>query len=457
MNRGLEIVLKDIRNGEDKVESFKFKGGLSDFVKFLDENNNPLHNKVVTVNKEEGIVPVDVALRYSNTYTENILTFVNNINTIEGGTHLSGFRSALTRAMNNHATKNNLIKAKKSEKINLSGEDFREGLTAILSVKVSEPQFEGQTKTKLGNGEVKGFVDKIVYEGILDFLEENPSVGRRIIEKALLAARSRSAARKARELIRRKSALGGSSLPGKLADCSNKDPVFCELYLVEGDSAGGSAKQGRDRRTQAILPLRGKVINSEKARIDKLLSNNESQAMITALGAGFGGSDEDGGERAAGDFDIGKLRYHKVVIMTDADVDGSHIRTLLLTFFFRRMPELIHNGHLFLALPPLYRIYQSKKESYVYDDNERDLTIERMRKENKTVKIGVQRYKGLGEMNPEQLWDTTMDPEKRTLLEITIDDAARAAETFQNLMGHDVEARRTFIEQNAKFVVNLDI
>ena len=457
LNRGLEIVLKDVRNGEDKVESFKFKGGLSDFVKFLDEHNNPLHNKVVTVNKDEGTVPVDVALRYSNTYTENILTFVNNINTIEGGTHLSGFRSALTRAMNNHATKNNLIKAKKSEKINLSGEDFREGLTAILSVKVSEPQFEGQTKTKLGNGEVKGFVDKIVYEGILDFLEENPSVGRRIIEKALLAARSRSAARKARELIRRKSALGGSSLPGKLADCSNKDPVFCELYLVEGDSAGGSAKQGRDRRTQAILPLRGKVINSEKARIDKLLSNNEIQAMITALGAGFGGSDEDGGERAAGDFDIGKLRYHKVIIMTDADVDGSHIRTLLLTFFFRRMPELIHNGHLFLALPPLYRIYQSKKESYVYDDNERDLTIERMKKENKTVKIGVQRYKGLGEMNPEQLWDTTMDPEKRTLLEITIDDAARAAETFQNLMGHDVEARRTFIEQNAKFVVNLDI
>ena len=457
LNRGLEIVLKDLRNAEDKMESFKFKGGLSDFVKFLDEHNNPLHNKVVTVNKDGGSVPVDMALRYGNTYTENILTFVNNINTIEGGTHLSGFRSALTRAMNNYAARNNLVKTKKSEKLNLSGEDFREGLTAILSIRVSEPQFEGQTKTKLGNGEVKGLVDKIVYEGILNFLEENPSVGRRIIEKALLAASSRSAARKARELIRRKSALGGSSLPGKLADCSNKDPVFCELYLVEGDSAGGSAKQGRDRRTQAILPLRGKVINSEKARIDKLLSNNEIQAMITALGAGFGGSDEDGGERAAGDFDIGKLRYHKVVIMTDADVDGSHIRTLLLTFFFRRMPELIHNGHLFLALPPLYRIYQSKKEAYVYDDNERDLTIERMRKENKTVKIGVQRYKGLGEMNPEQLWDTTMDPEKRTLLEITIDDAARAAETFQNLMGHDVEARRTFIEKNAKFVVNLDI
>ena len=457
LNRGLEIVLKDIRNAEDKMESFKFKGGLSDFVKFLDEHNNPLHDKVVTVNKEGGSVPVDMALRYGNTYTENILTFVNNINTIEGGTHLSGFRSALTRAMNNYAARNNLVKTKKSEKLNLSGEDFREGLTAILSIRVSEPQFEGQTKTKLGNGEVKGLVDKIVYEGILNFLEENPSVGRRIIEKALLAARSRSAARKARELIRRKSALGGSSLPGKLADCSNKDPVFCELYLVEGDSAGGSAKQGRDRRTQAILPLRGKVINSEKARIDRLLSNNEIQAMITALGAGFGGSDEDGGEKAAGDFDIEKLRYHKVVIMTDADVDGSHIRTLLLTFFFRRMPELIHNGHLFLALPPLYRIYQSKKETYVYDDSEKDLTIERMRKENKTVKIGVQRYKGLGEMNPEQLWDTTMDPEKRTLLQITVDDAARAAETFQNLMGHDVEARRSFIEKNAKFVVNLDI
>ena len=457
LNRGLEIVLKDIRNAEDKMESFKFKGGLSDFVKFLDEHNNPLHDKVVTVNKEDGEVPVEVAMRYGNTYNDNILTFVNNINTIEGGTHFSGFRSALTRAMNNHATKNHLIKSKKNEKILLSGEDFREGLTAILSIKVAEPQFEGQTKTKLGNGEVKGLVDKIVYEGILNFLEENPSVGRRIIEKALLAARSRSAARKARELIRRKSALGGSSLPGKLADCSNKDPVFCELYLVEGDSAGGSAKQGRDRRTQAILPLRGKVINSEKARIDRLLSNNEIQAMITALGAGFGGSDEDGGEKAAGDFDIEKLRYHKVIIMTDADVDGSHIRTLLLTFFFRRMPELIHNGHLFLALPPLYRIYQSKKESYVYDDNEKDLTIERMRKENKTVKIGVQRYKGLGEMNPEQLWDTTMDPEKRTLLQITGDDAARAAETFQNLMGHDVEARRSFIEKNAKFVVNLDI
>ena len=457
LNSGLEIILKDERTEGGETDSFKFKGGLSDFVKYLDENNNPLHNKVITVNKEGGDVPVDVALRYGNTYNDNILTFVNNINTIEGGTHLSGFRSALTRAMNNHATKNNLIKAKKNEKISLTGEDFREGLTAIISVKVAEPQFEGQTKTKLGNGEVKGLVDKIVYEGILDFLEQNPSIGRRIIEKALLAARSRSAARKARELIRRKSALGGSSLPGKLADCSNRDPVFCELYLVEGDSAGGSAKQGRDRKTQAILPLRGKVINSEKARIDKLLSNNEVQSIITALGTGFGGSDDDGGEKSAGDFNITNLRYHKIIIMTDADVDGSHIRTLLLTFFYRKMKEVIDEGHLFLALPPLYRVSQGKKEMYAYDDNERDLLIERMKKENKNTKVSIQRYKGLGEMNPEQLWKTTMDPERRTLMQVTVESATEAAETFQNLMGSDVEARRGFIEKNAKFVVNLDI
>ena len=456
LNKGLEIVLKDerIKNGES--DSFKFKGGLSDFVKYLDEHNNPLHNKIITVNREDVEVPVDVALRYGNTYNDNILTFVNNINTIEGGTHLSGFRSALTRALNNHATKNNLIKTTKNEKITLSGEDFKEGLTAIISVKVAEPQFEGQTKTKLGNGDVKGIVDKIVYEGILDFLEQNPSIGRRIIEKALLAARSRSAARKARELIRRKSALGGSSLPGKLADCSNRDPVFCEIYLVEGDSAGGSAKQGRDRRTQAILPLRGKVINSEKARIDKLLSNNEVQSMITALGAGFGGSDEDSGEKSAGDFDVEKLRYHKIIIMTDADVDGSHIRTLLLTFFYRKMKEVIDGGYLYLALPPLYRVAQGKKESYAYDDNERDLYIERMKKDNKNTKVSIQRYKGLGEMNPGQLWETTMDPERRTLMQVTVESAAEAAETFQNLMGSDVEARRTFIEKNAKFVANLD-
>lgn len=457
LNKGIEIQLKDERSEDGESDVFKFKGGLSDFVKYLDEHNNPLHNKIITVNREDGEVPVEVALRYGNTYNDNILTFVNNINTIEGGTHLSGFRSALTRAMNNHASKNNLIKAKKNEKITLTGEDFREGLTAIVSVKVAEPQFEGQTKTKLGNGDVKGVVDKVVYEGILDFLEQNPSIGRRIIEKALLAARSRSAARKARELIRRKSALGGSSLPGKLSDCSNRDPVFCELYLVEGDSAGGSAKQGRDRRTQAILPLRGKVINSEKARVDKLLSNNEVQSIITALGAGFGGSEDESGEKSPGDFDLEKLRYHKIIIMTDADVDGSHIRTLLLTFFYRKMKEVIDGGHLYLALPPLYRVSQGKKESYAYDDNERDLLIERMKKDNKNTKVGIQRYKGLGEMNPGQLWETTMDPEKRTLMKVTVESAAEAAETFQNLMGSDVEARRGFIERNAKFVVNLDV
>ena len=457
LNKGLEINLKDKRDNGGQQDTFKFDGGLSDFVKYLDENNNPLHNKVITVTKEDTEIPVDIALRYGNTYNDNILTFVNNINTIEGGTHLSGFRSALTRAMNNHASKNNLIKAKKTEKLTLTGEDFREGLTAIISVKVPEPQFEGQTKTKLGNGEVKGLVDTVVYEGILDFLEENPSIGRKVIEKALLAARSRSAARKARELIRRKSALGGSSLPGKLADCSNKDPVFCELYLVEGDSAGGSAKQGRDRKNQAILPLRGKVINSEKARIDKLLSNNEIQSIITALGTGFGGEDEESGEKSPGDFNIEKIRYYKIIIMTDADVDGSHIRTLLLTFFYRKMKQLIDGGYLYLALPPLYRIHQGKKAAYAYNDNERDLIMERMKKNNKNTKIGIQRYKGLGEMNPGQLWDTTMDPEKRTLLQVTVESAEAAAVTFQNLMGSDVEARRTFIEKNAKFVVNLDI
>jgi DNA gyrase subunit B len=457
LNTGLEIVLKDERTEDGETDRFNFKGGLSDFVKYLDEQNNPLHNKIITVNKLKGEVPVDVAMRYGTTYNDTILTFVNNINTIEGGTHLSGFRSALTRAMNNHAIKNNLIKAKKNEKVTLSGEDFREGLTAILSIRVAEPQFEGQTKTKLGNGEVKGIVDTIVYEGILDFLEQNPSVGRRIIEKALLAARSRSAARKARELIRRKSALGGSSLPGKLADCSNKDPNFCELYLVEGDSAGGSAKQGRDRRTQAILPLRGKVINSEKARIDKLLSNNEIQSIITALGTGFGGSEDESGEKSAGDFDVAKIRYHKIIIMTDADVDGSHIRTLLLTFFYRKMKEIIDGGYLYLALPPLYRISQGKKEAYAFDDNERDLTIERMKKVNKNTKVGIQRYKGLGEMNPGQLWETTMDPERRTLMQVTVESAVEAAETFQDLMGHDVESRRNFIQKNAKFVVNLDV
>ena len=457
LNKNLEISFKDEREGQEKHDTFKFQGGLSDFVKFLDESNQPIHNKIITISREDGEVPVEAALRYANAYNENILTFVNNINTVEGGTHLSGFRSALTRSMNNHAQKNNLIRTKKNEKIALSGEDFREGLTAILSIKVPEPQFEGQTKTKLGNGEVKGLVDGAVYDGLQAFMEQNPSIARRIIEKALLAARSRKAARQARELIRRKTALGGSTLPGKLADCSNRDPAFCELYLVEGDSAGGSAKQGRDRRNQAILPLRGKVINSEKARIDKLLSNNEVQSMITALGTGFGGEGGENGELSAADFNLSKLRYHKIIIMTDADVDGSHIRTLLLTFFFRRMPEIIYNGHLYMAMPPLYKLQQGKKISYAYDDNEKEMIVGRMEKDNKSQKINMQRYKGLGEMNPDQLWETTMDPEKRTLQKVTVEDAAKAQETFQDLMGHNVESRRSFIEKNAKFVVNLDV
>jgi len=457
LNSGLEIKITDKRYEEKIEELYKYAGGLVDFIKYLDSSSQPLHNKVITVNKSDAEVPVEVALRYSSGYTENILTFVNNINTIEGGTHLSGFRSALTRGLNNYAAKNNLIKAKKNEKISLSGEDFREGLTAVVSVKVPEPQFEGQTKTKLGNGDVKGIVDAAMYEGLQDFLEENPSIGRKIIEKALLSARSRSAARKARELIRRKSALGSSTLPGKLADCSNRDPAMTELYLVEGDSAGGSAKQGRDRRFQAILPLRGKVINAEKARIDKLLSNNEIQTIITAVGAGFGGSGDESGEKSASDFDIEKLRYHKIIIMTDADVDGSHIRTLLLTFFYRKMPELITNGNVYMAVPPLYKVKQGKKEVYAYDENEREKITERMQKENQNKKIILQRYKGLGEMNPEQLWTTTMDPERRTLLLVTINDAVEASTAFQELMGSDVEARRTFIEKNAKFVSNLDI
>jgi DNA gyrase subunit B len=457
LNSGLEINIIDSRSDEKIEEQYKYIGGLIDFVKYLDGSNLPLHNKVVTVSKIDAEVPVEVALRYSSSYTENVLTFVNNINTIEGGTHLSGFRSALTRGLNNYAAKNNIIKTNKNEKISLSGEDFREGLTAVVSVKVPEPQFEGQTKTKLGNGDVKGIVDAAVYEGLQDFLEENPSVGRKIIEKALLAARSRSAARKARELIRRKSALGSSTLPGKLADCSNRDPAMTELYLVEGDSAGGSAKQGRDRRFQAILPLRGKVINAEKARIDKLLSNNEIQTIITAVGAGFGGSDDESGEKSSSDFDIEKLRYHKIIIMTDADVDGSHIRTLLLTFFYRKMPEIITNGNMYLAMPPLYKIKQGKKEVYAYDEKERETIVERLQKDNQNKKVNLQRYKGLGEMNPEQLWVTTMDPERRTLMQVTINDAMDASTTFQELMGSDVEARRSFIEKNAKFVSNLDI
>ena len=460
LNKELEITINDNRvEGESRKEVFKYKGGLSDYVKFLDSSANPLHKKVITVMNEKGAVPVEVALRYNDGYNENILSFVNNINTIEGGTHMSGLRSALTRAMNAYTTKNKLIKTTKNEKITLSGEDFREGITAVISIKVAEPQFEGQTKTKLGNGEVKGLVDSIVFEGLQDFLEQNPSIGKRIVEKAVLSARSRAAARKARELIRRKSALEGGSLPGKLADCSSKDPERCEIFLVEGDSAGGSAKQGRDRRYQAILPLRGKVINAEKARIDKLLSNIEIQSIITALGTGFGGNGEteDGEKPTGAEFDILKLRYNKVIIMTDADIDGSHIRTLLLTFLYRKMPELITDGHVFIAQPPLYKVKQGKKEQYAFDENQREIITERFKKDNKTQKIDLQRYKGLGEMNADQLWSTTMDPERRSLLKVSVESISEASTLFMELMGSDVEARREFITTHAKFVVNLDV
>ena len=451
LNKNLSIKL--INEPEETETEYCFPGGLSDFVKYLDGNEDLIHDEVIVVSKEDIEVPVDLALRYSTNYNSNIFSFVNNINTIEGGTHLSGFRSALTRALNNYANKNDLIKTKKNEKFSLSGDDFREGLTVVLSVKVQEPQFEGQTKTKLGNGEVKGLVDNVVYDGIQAFLEQNPKVGKRIIEKAAEAARARIAAKKARELVGKKSGLGSTTLPGKLADCSNKDPLQCELFLVEGDSAGGTAKQGRDRRTQAILPLRGKVINSEKAREDKLLANNEIQSMITALGCGFGEDEDD-----PNSFNPEKLRYHKIVIMTDADVDGSHIRTLLLTFFWRKMKSLVQGGYLYMAMPPLYKLKQGKKERYAYTDEERDNLLRRLESENKT-KIDIQRYKGLGEMNAEQLWETTMNAETRTLIQVTVDHIMEEETNvrFRELMGSEVEHRRRFITERAKFATNIDI
>ena len=451
LNKNLSIKL--VNEPEETETEYCFPGGLSDFVKYLDGNEDLIHDEVIVVSKEDIEVPVDLALRYSTNYNSNIFSFVNNINTIEGGTHLSGFRSALTRALNSYANKNDLIKTKKNEKFSLSGDDFREGLTVVISVKVQEPQFEGQTKTKLGNGEVKGLVDNVVYDGIQAFLEQNPKVGKRIIEKAAEAARARIAAKKARELVRKKSGLGSTTLPGKLADCSNKDPMQCELFLVEGDSAGGTAKQGRDRRTQAILPLRGKVINSEKAREDKLLANNEIQSIITALGCGFGEDEDD-----PNSFNPEKLRYHKIVIMTDADVDGSHIRTLLLTFFWRKMKSLVQGGFLYMAMPPLYKLKQGKKERYAYTDEERDNLLRRLESENKT-KIDIQRYKGLGEMNAEQLWETTMNAETRTLIQVTVDHIMEEETNvrFRELMGSEVEHRRNFITERAKFATNIDI
>ena len=450
LNSGIKIIFKD-ENAKKEATHF-YEGGLSEFVKHLDKNQTSLFENPIHIKGEKDGVPVEVALQYNTSYAETMLTFVNNINTIEGGTHLAGFKAALTRSLNKYATKNNLVKNKD---VSFGGEDVREGLSAVLSIKVPEPQFEGQTKTKLGNGEIKGICDSIIMEGLSDYLEQHPDIGKTVIQKAENAARAREAAKKARELIRRKSVLDISALPGKLADCSEKDPALSEIYFVEGDSAGGTAKQGRDRKFQAILPLRGKVINAEKARIDKLLSNNEIQTIITALGAGFGG-DVDSEETSVGDFDINKLRYHKIVLMTDADVDGSHIRTLLLTFLFRKMPELITGGHIYIAQPPLYKITKGKKLEYAYTDEQRDLVLNRLKSES-DAKINLARYKGLGEMNAEQLWETTMDPEKRTLLQVTMEDAEEANEIFTKLMGEEVEPRREFIVTQAKFVANLDI
>ena len=453
LNSGIKINLID-ENSNITTEHY-YKGGLSEFVQHLGRNQKPVFENPIHIKGEKDNVPVDLALRYNESYSERLLTFVNNINTIEGGTHLAGFKSALTRSLNQYASKNNLFKPVKGETFSLGGEDVREGLTCVLSIKVPEPQFEGQTKTKLGNGEVKGICDSIIMEALSDYFEQNPDVAKSIIHKAENAARAREAARKARELVRRKNVLDISALPGKLADCSEKDPALSELYIVEGDSAGGSAKQGRDRKNQAILPLRGKVINAEKARIDKLLSNNEIQTLITAIGAGFGG-DADSDDTSVGDFDLEKVRYHKIIIMTDADVDGSHIRTLLLTFLYRKMPELIEAGYIYIAQPPLYKISKGRQVEYAFTDLEKDKIISNW-SENTNTKIDLQRYKGLGEMNAEQLWETTMDPENRTLLQVTIEQPDEADDRFTTLMGEEVAPRREFIVTRANLVSNLDI
>ena len=453
LNSGINMLLKDERDASKQSKYF-FEGGLGEFVLHLDGEKKAIFEDPIQIIGEKENIPIEVALRYNESYNETVLTFVNNINTIEGGTHLAGFKTALTRSLNQYAQKNNIIKPVKGKTMSLSGDDAREGLTAVLSIKVAEPQFEGQTKTKLGNGEVKGVCDSIIMEGLAEYFEQNPQIAKKIITKAENAARAREAARKARELVRRKNVLEISALPGKLADCSEKDPALCELYLVEGDSAGGSAKQGRDRKFQAILPLRGKVINAEKARIDKLLENNEIQTIITALGAGFG-EDIEGEESTVGGFNISKLRYHKIIIMTDADVDGSHIRTLLLTFLYRKMQELIIGGYIYIAQPPLYKITKGKKIEYAYTEEQKEKIIENVSIEGK--KVDLARYKGLGEMNADQLWETTMNPDHRTLYKVTIEDATEANRVFSKLMGEEVEGRRSFIEKNAKFVVNLDI
>jgi len=437
LNNNVTIGLADERTG--KNQTWHFDGGIVEFVKHLNTNKTALHPKPLYFNRTEDTTAVEVALQYNDSYAETALSFVNNINTAEGGTHVVGFRSALTRTLQNYADREGMTKNLKE---GFGGEDVREGLAVVVSVKIRDPQFEGQTKTKLGNSEVKGIVERIVGEGLRTFFEENPSVGRKIVDKVVGAARAREAARKARELARRKSIMDGGSLPGKLADCAWDDPAQCELFLVEGDSAGGSAKQGRDRRFQAILPLKGKILNVEKARIDKVLSNEEIRTVITALGAGVGA-----------EFDPAKLRYHRLILMTDADIDGAHIRTLLLTFLYRQFRDLITLGHVYIAQPPLFLVKKGKEEIWCYSDKERDAASERLGKKG----VHIQRYKGLGEMNPEQLWRTTMDPNTRTLLSVSIADAADSESVFTTLMGEQVEPRRDFIEKNAVYVKNLDI
>lgn len=442
LTKGIKIVLEDKRKEKPQKREFHYEGGIKEYVQYLNESKDALYEDIIYCEGERDNVYVEVAMQHNNAYNEGCYSFVNNITTPEGGTHLTGFRNALTKTFNDYARANKFLKDSEQ---NLAGEDIREGLTAIISIKIQEPQFEGQTKQKLGNSEARGAVENVVSEQLTYFLEQNPQVAKVICEKAVLAQRARDAARKARDLTRRKSALEGMSLPGKLADCSDKDPSKCEIYIVEGDSAGGSAKTARSRATQAILPLRGKILNVEKARLDKILVNNEIRAMITAFGTGI-----------SDDFDISKLRYHKIIIMTDADVDGAHISTLLLTFFYRFMPELIKGGYVYLAQPPLYKVDKNKKVYYAYSDDELNKILNEIGRDGNNK---IQRYKGLGEMDAEQLWDTTMDPEKRILLKVTMDEEAESEVdlTFTTLMGDKVEPRRLFIEENAKYVKNLDI
>nr|WKN38448.1 DNA topoisomerase (ATP-hydrolyzing) subunit B [Tunicatimonas sp. TK19036] len=451
LNAGIRITLTDLRDkdedGEPEKDEFFFEGGLIEFVSYLDNNREKLIPEPIYIDTERNEVPVQVALTYNNSYAENVVSYVNNINTIEGGTHVSGFRRALTRTLKSYADKSGMLD---KVKVEISGDDFREGLTAVISVKVAEPQFEGQTKTKLGNSDVMGAVESSVSEALSTYLEEHPKESKVIIGKVVLAAQARHAARKAREMVQRKNVLTGTGLPGKLADCSDNDPGKCELYLVEGDSAGGSAKQGRERMYQAILPLRGKILNVEKAQEHKIYDNEEIKNMITAMGVSFGTEEDDKA------LNMEKLRYHKIIIMTDADVDGSHIRTLILTFFFRYMRSLIESGYLYIALPPLYLVKKGKEERYIWTEEEREAAVKELAGDGKLESVGVQRYKGLGEMNPEQLWDTTMNPETRSLKLVTIESAAEADHLFSMLMGDEVAPRREFIEKNAKYA-NLDI